>query len=199
MDNTIDFFEGEYEFLKNSYPCLIIYEGEVYPSVSHAYQSAKTDDLNIRSQIQSAASSKGAENIGRSLSLIPDWDNKRLDIMASLIKSKFMDNFDLKIKLLLTGSKELIQGHSRREQFWGKTKNGIGENHLGKILMTVRSNIVNAEGSAFNVFYTFLKDHNLSCMVDKINELINMLNICEQKMSDPLDIENIKKLLSSIK
>jgi predicted NAD-dependent protein-ADP-ribosyltransferase YbiA (DUF1768 family) len=38
----ISSFTGEYRFLSNFYPCVVHLDEEVYPSVEHAYQAAKT-------------------------------------------------------------------------------------------------------------------------------------------------------------
>ena len=34
-------FQKEYRWLSNFWPCLIEFEGKIYPSVEHAYQAAK--------------------------------------------------------------------------------------------------------------------------------------------------------------
>ena len=37
-------FNGYYEFLNNDFPTWIYYEGSLYPSVSTAFQAARTSD-----------------------------------------------------------------------------------------------------------------------------------------------------------
>ena len=34
---TIDNFNGVFDFLNNEYPCEVFFEGRVYPSVFHAF------------------------------------------------------------------------------------------------------------------------------------------------------------------
>src|SRR4051794_21773182 len=46
----IDSFEGQYRFLSNFFPAEVEFEGMTYPSVEHAYQSAKTTDREMRKQ-----------------------------------------------------------------------------------------------------------------------------------------------------
>jgi hypothetical protein len=46
----------------------------------------------------------------------------------------------LKQLLLATGDKELIEGNTWGDTFWGVC-NGIGQNHLGKILMAKRTEL----------------------------------------------------------
>lgn len=42
--------------------------------------------------------------------------------------------------LLETGEEELIEGNNWGDKFWGQV-NGIGENHLGRLLMEIREEI----------------------------------------------------------
>ncbi len=173
--NVINDFRGEYEFLSNFYPSILIVDDELYPTLEHAFQAAKTDDLNLKTQIRNAPTAKEAKRLGRSVVLIPDWDQKRLDVMASLVKQKFTEHFDLKIRLLLTGEKELIEGNTWKDRFWGQDQNGIGENNLGKILVTCRTQIRAAEGGAFQVLIKFLQNRKLEEMAKKLESLLKVV------------------------
>jgi len=42
--DTIDRFRRGYRFLSNFHPCEVEMDGETYPSVEHAYQTAKSLD-----------------------------------------------------------------------------------------------------------------------------------------------------------
>lgn len=57
--------------------------------------------------------------------------------MYGLLIEKFYDP-DLNAKLQETGDAELIEGNYWGDRFWGVC-DGVGENHLGKLLMRVRS------------------------------------------------------------
>ena len=59
-----------------------------------------------------------------------------LDVMRDLVVQKFSDPL-LQSLLETTGDEELIEGNHWGDVFWGVCK-GVGENHLGKILMKVR-------------------------------------------------------------
>jgi len=59
--------------------------------------------------------------------------------MASLIKEKFK-NESLRKKLLDTGEAFIIEGNWWNDRFWGVC-DGVGENHLGIILMNERKRI----------------------------------------------------------
>lgn len=174
-DTGIRDFRGENEFLTNGFPSAIIVDGELYPSVEHAFQACKTDDPDLKKKIRDALSPRDAKKLGRSAILVQDWDQKRIDVMASLIKQKFTEHPDLKMKLLLTGKKELIQGNTKKDHFWGQDQDGIGENNLGKILMAIRDQIRATEGGAFQVLLTFLEKHNLQDIGKSLDFLLNLV------------------------
>lgn len=174
-DTSIKDFRGENEFLTNGFPSAIVVDGELYPSVEHAFQACKTDDPDLKKKIRDAASPREAKKLGRSAILVQDWDQKRTDVMASLVKQKFTEHLDLKIKLLLTGKKELVQGNTKKDHFWGQDQDGIGENNLGKILMSIREQIRTAEGTAFQVLLAFLEKHNLQDVGKSLELLFNIV------------------------
>lgn len=172
MINQIDDFRNDYEFLSNGFPCNIEFDGEIYASLEHAFQAAKTNDFSVRESIKNATTSADAKHIGRNVLLVSDWDNQRLDIMADLVRQKFTNNLDLKIKLLMTGSKDLVQGGMWRDQFWGVDKNGIGENNLGKILMKIRDSIRASEGGPEQILSVFLEKNGLELMAESIKNIL---------------------------
>lgn len=53
------------------------------------------------------------------------------------LRHKFLQNEDLRVKLLETGDKKLIE-HTDKDKFWGDGGNGKGENRLGILLMKLR-------------------------------------------------------------
>ena len=59
--------------------------------------------------------------------------------MAALIAQKF-DKGELALALKYTGDAELIEGNNWGDTFWGVC-NGVGENHLGKLLMARRAQL----------------------------------------------------------
>lgn len=136
----INKFSGNHFFLSNMYPCRISYEGLTYNSVEYAYQAAKTTDPEKRKRIRQATSSRIAKREGRSLVLRENWENIKLSIMTDLIRIKFTQH-DLRRMLKRTWPHELVEGNWWGDTFWGVFE-GAGENHLGKILMEVRKEIV---------------------------------------------------------
>lgn len=67
-----------------------------------------------------------------------DWDDVRVEIMASLLIQKFYSN-EFKNFLLNTGNKKLIEGNDWNDTFWGVC-NGRGRNMLGRLIMSIREN-----------------------------------------------------------
>jgi len=117
--------------------------GEFYPTVEHAYQAAKTTDLNQRKFIREARTPKIAKQLGGGVTLREDWEMVKVAVMGTLVLQKFSKNLDLRSRLLATGDAILEEGNWWGDNFWGMFR-GKGKNHLGKILMQVRETIRNA-------------------------------------------------------
>lgn len=135
----IDSFRGEFFFLSNFSNAVVQHDGEVYPTVEHAYQAAKTLDPDWQSMIQNAIQPQYAKNLGRRAPVRPHWHEIRLEVMRSLVWKKFKHP-DLRQKLLDTGDRPLIEVNTWGDKFWGVC-HGAGENHLGLILMNVRERV----------------------------------------------------------
>lgn len=139
----IDTFHGKYRFLSNFWPAWVEFEGVMYPTVEHAYVASKTCLLIERAQVLTIPRSQAGKvkRIGRTLTLRADWNEVKLGIMTDLVEQKFFRHPKLSIALLATGNQELVEGNHWNDTYWGVCR-GVGENHLGKILMKVRSDIV---------------------------------------------------------
>jgi ribA/ribD-fused uncharacterized protein len=133
-------FSGKYRFLSNFFMTPIKWDGATYPSVEHAYQAAKfpPQDRHVfwhQSLRPGEAKRKGRGKGG------PDWHSKSLWIMLDLVRIKFEDP-KLRESLLATGTEHLEEGNWWGDTFFGVVA-GIGQNHLGRILMQVREEIRN--------------------------------------------------------
>ena len=137
--NKITSFRGKYFFLSNFYPCFVNFEGARYPSVEHAFQAAKTLNLNDRKSFEVIRAASEAKRAGRQVSLRSDWNEVRESVMLQCLRSKF-SNEDLRKMLISTGDAILEEGNNHGAKFWG-TVNGQGDNRLGKLLMKVREEI----------------------------------------------------------
>lgn len=129
-------FSGEHRFLSNFYPSIIPFEGITFATVEHAYQAAKTLDFDARLRIAALATPGEAKKAGRELVLRPGWEAVKVDVMRRLLKRKFRHP-ELARLLLATGDEPLVEGNHWNDTFWGVC-NGVGANHLGRLLMEVR-------------------------------------------------------------
>lgn len=139
MTRVINSFRGEYHFLSNFYPCTVILDDMEYSSVEHAYQAAKTLDLEVRRKIKEAPTPGQAKKLGGHLKLqmsVPAWNTLKVKIMYDLLQQKFSDPI-LSKKLVDTDDAELIEGNWWNDTFWGKC-GGVGDNRLGILLMMIR-------------------------------------------------------------
>lgn len=134
----VNCFSGEYRFLSNFWPARVIFDGLEYPTVENAYQAAKMLDSFDRKLFLSIPP-ETAKRLGKRLMIRPDWDSIKVNIMEDLVYKKFSIP-ELGERLLGTGDDELVEGNTWGDVFWGVCR-GQGENHLGKILMAVRSKL----------------------------------------------------------
>lgn len=140
MIRTIKEFRGRYRFLSNFYPSPVYWEGRIYPTVEHAYQATKSGNNANRFAIRHAKSPGEARRLGQSVKMQKGFDLVKVRIMELLITEKFMTHSELASDLLGTSDLLLEEGNTWGDKFWGVC-GGEGENHLGKILMTTRTNL----------------------------------------------------------
>ena len=133
-------FHGEFKFLSNFYHHPIVWENIRYPSTEHAYQAAKTMNVFIRQQMAHERSPGKVKRLGNKLTLRPDWEKVKLNTMLQLCQIKFAVDTDLARQLIATRPHVLVEGNKWGDTFWGVC-DGVGENHLGKILMHIRDQI----------------------------------------------------------
>ncbi len=141
-DKHIKGFFGEYRFLSNfhlSNNFCILYDGNLYNNVEIPYQAAKCVDPQEYDTIRRTGNCSVSRKLGQTVKKRDDWDNVKVDIMYYLVFQKFDNDRNLKKLLLDTGNKHLEELNAWRDVFWGTNVDGEGENHLGKILMKVRS------------------------------------------------------------
>jgi ribA/ribD-fused uncharacterized protein len=143
MVSSITSFHGPHAFLSNFYPSVVKLGDESYPTVEHAFQAAKTEDVDDRRAIREADTPFTAKYLGRRVLLRGDWERVKVDVMRDLLRQKFAEA-ELKAMLLETGEAELIEGNTWNDKTWGCVKvkgEWIGKNYLGKLLMEVRGEL----------------------------------------------------------
>ena len=135
----IDTFRDKYLFLSNSSQARVRYNGLEFKNSEAAFQAQKV--LDVEGQVPfTQMPPKEARRRGRQVKLRPDWEDVKDGIMEEIVRAKFSQNGNLKKKLLATGDATLVEGNTWNDRYWGvDTKTGEGQNHLGKILMKIRS------------------------------------------------------------
>jgi len=140
--SSINGFSGDFRWLSNFWQASVMYEGAWYESTEAAYQAAKTLDLELRKQFQSGSgiTCGQAKRLGQKLDLRPDWEDIKQQVMYDVCMDKFSRHADLRELLLMTGDAYLEETNHWHDTYWGVC-NGVGENHLGKILTRIREEL----------------------------------------------------------
>lgn len=151
----INKFDGKYGFLSNFHPCEIVYQGITYPSVEHYYVAMKCNNdqmidgvyytrADFREAVARVSTAGKAKILGRKIKLRSDWDEVRLQVMEWGLNQKFRIE-ELQELLLATGDEKLVEGNWWHDNFFGSCTcpkcGDKGNNHLGKLLMKIRSEI----------------------------------------------------------
>lgn len=142
MATAITSFKGKNFFLSNFYSAPVIYNGFRFENNEAAFQAAKCPE---RTSEFCALTPKGAKHLGRIVKLRPDWESVKYDVMYEVCLAKFSQHSDLRVKLIATGDAELVEGNTWGDRVWGVC-GGVGENHLGKILMRIRNELRASSG-----------------------------------------------------
>lgn len=175
----IERFQGEYRWLSNFWemdePFVdivikdIFYVEVKYPTSEHLYQAMKINRASerlamIKKHDFCNREAGQVKKISRSFVLYPGWDHDKEGIMYEIQRFKY-GGAGLRKKLLSTtmnNTKQVTrqqydnldryqyieEGNTWGDTYWGICK-GKGENHLGKIIMQVRNEII-AEMNGFD-------------------------------------------------
>ena len=144
---TIYFYKvwQPYGCFSNFSPHSIQMQGTYWPTVEHYYQAQKflgSVDAVIIPFIHAAETPEEAAALGRcrTRQLRPDWEIVKTKVMREAVLKKFLTHVAIKEILLTTGNQTLVE-NSPNDYFWGCGAENTGENHLGKIIMSVRQEI----------------------------------------------------------
>lgn len=138
-------FFGCYRFLSNFHMSTFVYdppfrnEKIAWPSVEHAYQALKCDDPVIWRKFAAFEKPGQARREGQLLTMRPNWENLKFDLMKVLVTEKFKDP-ELAKLLVATEDAYLEETNKWGDRYWGVCEEA-GLNRLGEILMEVRSKL----------------------------------------------------------
>ena len=135
-------FQGEYRWLSNFASVQIEFEGKTYPSVEHAYMSAKSADESWKELCANGGLTSGQiKQRSRKIKLVPKWEEIKLQVMKECLILKFNQQ-PYKNLLLKTGDMYIQEGNKWNDKFWGVClKTNKGENTLGKLIMEIRATL----------------------------------------------------------
>lgn len=108
-----------------------------WKNVEAAYQAQKTSVPEEYDSIWIAATPREARDLGQKVTMRPDWDQVKYNVMLECVLAKFEQHKDLQELLLSTDNEELMED-SPIDSYWGCGADGKGQNNLGKVLMEVR-------------------------------------------------------------
>lgn len=128
-------FRGEFAFLSNFTDSPLEYRGVSFPTAEHAYQAAKAVFEEDFHAIRTARSPGVAKRLGQKIKVRDDWNSVKLKVMREILEIKFSIP-ELEHKLLQIEG-PIVEDNNWGDTFWGVC-DGVGNNHLGKILMRIR-------------------------------------------------------------
>jgi ribA/ribD-fused uncharacterized protein len=118
---------------------------KIWPTSEHYYQAQKFSGTPLEERIRLASSPVNASKIGRCHPTVRSgWESEKKGVMRDVIYAKFTQHPDLKQILLSTGNATIIEDSSD-DYYWGDGSNGTGQNMLGQLLMTLRSELRRSE------------------------------------------------------
>ena len=136
-------FRGEYRWLSNFTAVKITYDGIEYPSVEHAYMSAKSDSMEWKSFCASFTTTAGqVKRKSHTIGLVENWEEIKVDVMRECIQKKFSQE-PFRTRLLNTGIQWIQEGNDWNDTFWGvDLKTNKGKNILGELIMEFREILI---------------------------------------------------------
>ncbi len=138
--------EKPYGVFSNLYRRDIEFEGTVYPTAEHAYQTGKPRKEEVKRWLLAAPTPALLAMAAHGLyawDVRSDWSKIKFDRMLRILRAKFSQHADLKEILIATGAARLVESGTTDNavnRLWGEV-NGKGKNMLGLLLMQVRTEL----------------------------------------------------------
>ena len=109
-----------------------------FPSTEHAYQCTKLwfhGQANVYPKLVNK-SAREAMTVGSKTRVNEEWRRVRTEVMRRILEAKCVQHERVRSYLDQTGSSRLIE--DTPHPFWGRGRDGFGENMLGRMWMEVR-------------------------------------------------------------
>lgn len=137
--------------LANSSRHSIRFVGKIWPTAEHLFHAMKFHSRpDLQEQIRACPTAEDVKRLSISLNAHTPlhWGGIRVAVMTLVLYEKFVQNADARQALLATGDEELIEQipddypwDNQPNTFWGRLSDGVGENRLGQILMSIRETL----------------------------------------------------------
>ncbi|MCD8074973.1 MAG: NADAR family protein [Lachnospiraceae bacterium] len=148
VNKAIGFFPREFYCLDNYSAFKIEYRGWVYATVEEAYQASAFLEVadDVAEQIRHAGSPYEAKQISVANKdrKRPDWETEKLEVMEELLREKVKQHPYVREMLIKTQQNRIVED-SPKDTFWGWGPNRDGENHMGRLWMKLREQVLNGE------------------------------------------------------
>lgn|GEM_PF-1370420 len=147
LPECIDQFKGKYRFLSNKFEVPVLMYDLKYGSADAAFHAGKHWRKEDQEKIAGCAPGRAAQQ-SKKLDIRSDWRQVKDAVMLEVVRQKFLQNMELKLKLLATGDAEIINGNSTHDNYWGhcicpECTERYKHNKLGKMLMQIRAEFRN--------------------------------------------------------
>ena len=144
-------FRGAKNPLSNFYPTTISAWGMNFLSVEQGYTYYKAQTMNeptLARNIMYTQMARGAKKIGDSIITDQRWQKIKNEVMYYLLQQKAKTCHIFREKLQASQNAVLLE--DTENEYWGRGKNGTGENNLGRLLMTIRQDLPTLESSVYD-------------------------------------------------
>ncbi|WP_395733563.1 NADAR family protein [Prosthecobacter sp.] len=115
---------------------------KTWPTSEHYFQAQKFQDAGHAEKIRKAGTPMMAARLGRDRKapLRKDWEAVKIGVMRLALLAKFTQHAELKVLLLSTGERRLIES-TPNDDYWGDGGDGSGKNMLGRLLIELRTQL----------------------------------------------------------
>ncbi|KAK3082442.1 hypothetical protein FSP39_019797 [Pinctada imbricata] len=114
-----------------------------FHSVEQAFQYEKAlrhGEKSLASKIDQSRHAGIAKKLGRQVKLDPRWDIEKERLMYNLLRTKSRQCGEFREKLIESGENQLLE--NKPDPYWGIGKDGKGMNVLGKMMVELRSELL---------------------------------------------------------
>jgi GTP cyclohydrolase II len=111
-------------------------------TVEHYYQAQKFIDKELRERIRLSKTPILAKTTATEMNELrrSNWAELKESVMLEALRGKFTQHPELAELLRTTSQKRLVESTSN-DAYWGESRDGIGQNRLGELLMLVRTEL----------------------------------------------------------